>query len=99
MEHAHAFGAHPGRQDLYRKAQRAFPIRRAGLELAILRGWIEPHESGTFVKFTEFPATMTSTLRPTSSLTKAGNRSIFEFAARTSTAMFWPSTYPSSRSP
>ena len=36
----------------------------------------------------EFDATMTSTLRPTSSPARAGNRSIFEFAARTSTEMF-----------
>jgi hypothetical protein len=29
------------------------PFHTAGLKLAIERGWIEMHESGTYVKFTQ----------------------------------------------
>ena len=52
----------PGRTYLHRTAQRAVPVRElkgtpaeygAGLKLAIARGWLELHRSGTFVKFTQ----------------------------------------------
>ena len=59
MQHAHAAGA--GWPHLYRKAQRPVLVRRqsdageyaAGLDRAISLGWLEIHDSGTFVKLTQ----------------------------------------------
>ena len=50
-----------GRPDPHRVDQRAVPVRekatpdeyKAGLDLAIERGWLVLHESGTFVRFTQ----------------------------------------------
>ena len=56
-----ASSCNSGRSDLHRADQRPFLYRekgtpdeyKAGLDLAIERGWLVLHESGTFVKFTQ----------------------------------------------
>ena len=61
MEHAQAFEPIQDGPDLYREDQRPVPVRRQGhargiqrrAELAISRGWLELHESGTFVELTQ----------------------------------------------
>ena len=60
LEHAHAFEPVQEGRIISRRstglsclATRARPgSTSAGLELAVTRGWLELHESGTYVKFT-----------------------------------------------
>jgi hypothetical protein len=61
MEHAHAFEPIQDGRIYIEKlngpflfSDKATPAEySAGLELAIARGWLHMHESGTFVKFTQ----------------------------------------------
>jgi hypothetical protein len=46
----------------------------AGLAIAIERGWLEQHESGTFVKFTQAGAGAASGLRLPDDITQRGGR-------------------------
>jgi hypothetical protein len=60
LEHAHAFEPIQDGRIYIEKPNGPFPFidngtpaeYRAGLELAIARGWLEMHDSGTYVKFT-----------------------------------------------
>ena len=60
LEHAHAFEPIQDGRIYIEKLNGPFlfgdkgtPAEyRAGLELAIVRGWLEMHDSGTYVKFT-----------------------------------------------
>jgi hypothetical protein len=65
LELANAFEP-PSRQDLYRENQRPVPVRleatpaeyKAGLDYAITKDWLELHEGGTFLRFTEAGAAL-----------------------------------------
>jgi len=61
LELANAFEPIQDGPNLYREDQRALPVRAEGdaggiqgrSPYAIEKGWLELHESGTFVRFTE----------------------------------------------
>jgi hypothetical protein len=61
MEHAHAFERSQDGRIYIEKTNEPFLFRdkgspaeyKAGLDLAISLGWLELHESGTFVKLTQ----------------------------------------------
>jgi hypothetical protein len=55
LEHAHAFEPIQDGRIYIEKLNGPFLFGdkyRAGMELAIARGWLELHDSGTYVKFT-----------------------------------------------
>jgi hypothetical protein len=57
MQHAHAFEpVQEGRIYIEKLSSRRQGHASAGLALAIERGWLTMHESGTFVRFTQFGA-------------------------------------------